>query len=409
MIRFAAVLWRSRFVRHTSVLFSSAIAANLVTVVGFLLLAQYFSPGTLGELYVFTASGGILTTIALMGYHHAVPLMSSVELGAALVAGLPLASLIVIALSPLSFLLTYWYLVAPFVVASLVGQVGEMVLVREQRARAIALLRVGVPVLAYGLSLASFAFFGDASVPLLTVQTVGVALGAVAYWYLALAPHAALGRFREGIGVLRDYARFPQYIGPGMIFNTVAYSLPVLVAGRFFSPETAALYNMGFRLVFAPMQMLGAAVTQVYTGRLSRRQQARADLFEGYAQLKLVLFATAALACLGVYILAPIAVDVLLADAWSPAATYARAMTPLMFAMVAIAPLGTLFQFTSQQQYLFRVHALSAFLSLGAFTSAIALHDFLVGVVVFSVLMTVRYLFILRKLDGLRAAAKWAS
>lgn len=402
-------LWSSRFVRHTGVLFSSALVANLITLAGFLLLAQYFSTGTLGELYMFTALCSIVTMLALMGYHHAVPLMTAAELGAALAAGMPLAVIIVLALVPLSMFATYWYLVTPFVVASLVSQVGEMVLVRDQRPREIALLRVGVPVIAYSLSFVSFALYGDESRALLTAQTLAGGIGALTYWRVTISGYVTGGNFREGVRVLKAYARFPRYIGPGMIFHTIAYSLPVLVAGRFFSPATAAVYNMGFKLIFAPMQMLGAAVTQVYTGRLSERQQSQRDLFEGYSQLRSALFVTGAVSCVSIYALAPVLVKLLLREEWAPAATYARALTPLMFAMVAIAPLGSLFQFTNNQRYVYRVHALSALVSVGAFGAALLLDEFLYGVVMFSLLMMVRYVFILRKLNNLYGTTQCTS
>lgn len=400
------LLIKSEFFRSSGILFLSSIASNIIALSGFLIMAKIYSADTLGQLYVFTAATGIITMFVLIGYQQAIPLMSDSDLGSAIRVGIPIAVVVTALTVPFLFFLDYWYLFAPIVLFSLIIQIGEMVLVRDRCTKQIALYRIVAPIILYIASIVCFYVYGDRIMPLLFAQITGTVIASWMYWNYAISRYFRDGNVRHGLEVLKKYVRFPKFIGPGMVFHSIAYNLPVIIAGQYFTMTTAATYNMAFKLTFLPMQMLGGAITQVYTGHLSERRKTERDIFDGFNRLRFALLITATVSCLGIYIFTPIFVKYFLSSEWADSVAYCYALIPLMFAMVAIAPLSTMFQFTDNQKYIFKVHATSLVISVLAFGSAAMYGDFLVGVVIFSMLMLVRYIFIYKKLNSIRSSKK---
>lgn len=393
---------QSSFFRASSALFASSILANLISLAGFILLSKYYDIDTLGTLFTLTATISIVNIVIVLGYQQAIPLMKDKEVSAFFVGLACALSFLYAATFPLWMLLESWLFLSSFVYLGVLSMVSEMIFVRDQQTIRIVLARVLFPIILYTLSIIGFYLYGDDLNALMNFQIMALFLRMFFFYRSVFKSYFKKVRFLNFIAVLRKYKRFPRYIGPGIIFSTVAYQLPIVVAGTFFSPVVAAEYNMAFRLAFSPVQMLGGAITEAYTQFLSARFRNRLYLFEGFRRLRVVLFCFGVASTLAVYFFMPLIVGIFLDDKWFDSIKYIYALLPLLFAVVSFAPVTAIFQFTNSQRYIFYIHLTSLLISGACFSAAIYYSNFWYGVASFSTVMFARYLYVLRKTNQVK-------
>jgi O-antigen/teichoic acid export membrane protein len=77
-------------------------------------------------------------------------------------------------------------------------------------------------------------------------------------------------------GAMRRYADLPLFGTWAALLNAVSWQLPVFMLTAFFTPAVAAQYALGFRVLQAPMSLVGGAIGKVFYQRAAEAHHAGA-------------------------------------------------------------------------------------------------------------------------------------
>lgn len=343
-----------------------------------------------GEYFSVVAISSIIAVLIHFGFAQAVPLMDEkeVRVGITILTGM---TLFLIAIGFVAAVFS-GYLFFVFLVSGIISFITliDAILIREGRVKPIAVLRICSPFLGFSSAIFSGYFLGDELDVLIGSYFFGMfvvilALFRYAIWSKLVRVHK--DQFRK---LIFSYSRFPRFIGPGLIFHTAAYNLPSIIGLHYFGGGVVAAYNLAYKIVLAPMTILGQAIGQAYISKLSHAYRNSNSLKAGI-RLDAVLFTIAFTVSVFVYVAFPWIAMIIFPEHYTEISAYAIALIPLVFSMIAIAPLANLLQFTGNQKKIFYMHTLSFMGSVTAFSIAIYLEDFLLGVVSFSWFMMARY------------------
>jgi O-antigen/teichoic acid export membrane protein len=105
---------------------------------------------------------------------------------------------------------------------------------------------------------------------------------------------------------------------------------------------------------------------------------------------------------LSTIVILPVFVEYFFDKKWMGSVDISINLLPLIFSLIAIAPLTNLFQFTGNQKEIFRLHFISLLIAIVSFYIAILKTDFLLGVIIFSILTLFRYIYIAFKLTSVK-------
>jgi len=71
-------------------------------------------------------------------------------------------------------------------------------------------------------------------------------------------------RWKKILAGIQRYKKFPIYGSWSILLGTSAWQLPILLLGAFFSPSIVGYYSLGFRILQAPMALIGNAIGKVF-------------------------------------------------------------------------------------------------------------------------------------------------
>lgn len=281
----------SAFVKATAALAGGTAGAQVLTVAALPFMTRLYSPKDFELLAVYLALLGILSAIACLRYEIAIPLPEADSEGAELLAVALLSTAFVSAMT-LAFCLLW-----PEGIASLLGV--------PRFADYLWLLPLGV--LMAGLY-AGFQYwasrrhrFGLVARSRLVQAGVGVGtqLGAgtagfapvgLLFGHMLYGGAGALGlalsAWRNDAVLFRSltwarlraravaYRRFPTYSTAEALSNSAAIQVPIILIAAFTIGPEAGFVLLASRVVGAPMQLVGSAISQVYLAHAPEEMRA---------------------------------------------------------------------------------------------------------------------------------------
>jgi O-antigen/teichoic acid export membrane protein len=374
-------------------LFISTAITNLVSLLGYFLLTKIYSMEVLGEFFSIFAAASIISVLIHLGFSQAIPLMDEeqVKIGLTSLVGVSIS----IVLFGMVLLMQSSYLFFVLFAAGILslGALLEVFLVREGNIKAIFIVRPAVPMISFLVCLFS-GWLLDGSRNLI-VGSYFLGMGmvmVVAYRYLISSLIIPL-KYSEVKSLILSFSNFPRFIWPGLVLHTTALSLPSIVGLNYFGGAAVASYNLAYKFVFAPMGLLGQAIGQAYISRLSKAYRGKVPLHTS-RKIDVVLFLVAATISILIFFIFPWVSELVFEENHAETSRYALALIPMCFAMLSVAPLTNLFQFTNNQKKILMIQFLTFLSSLFAFSMGVYLDDFYVGVLLFSLLALARYIFV---------------
>ncbi|VAW71122.1 hypothetical protein MNBD_GAMMA12-1273 [hydrothermal vent metagenome] len=381
---------KSDFIGKSSILFFATILANVLSLLGIIMLTKIYSMEILGEFFAVIAITSVLTILLHAGFIQAIPLMNEEELKVG-VSLLTVVSAIVFGLSLLCLLLSqYLFVLAMAAAISNLGALLEITLIREGRVRFIAAYRIALPISSFTLILIYSQSLTVNAYWLALSYYVGMLLLVLYSATLVLVPLLVKLKPVQVIKLIRTYNRFPRYIGPGLLFHAAAFNLPIFVGLHYFGGATISAYTLAYRFVIAPMNVLGQALGQAYTSKLSQLYR-HSNVLKTTFSLDSLLFSLAVIVSLLIYFIFPWVSQWLFDDNHIQISEYAFALIPLVFSMLSVAPLSNLFQFTNRQRMILGVQLITFLSSLASFFIGVLLNSFMTAVVIFSLMTLLKY------------------
>ena len=394
---------RTKFIFKVGNLLSGLVLTNIINFVGFLIIAKLFHVETLGQYYIFIAIATVMNIVITVGYPQSIPLLKNEELRDMYLSILLLASLLICIASPFIFLVydqALFLILYGFAQACL--SISQQVFIRDQLVYNINIMNGLNSVGNIFFILMGFHLYGNSLYHLILMTTLSVILVNIMIYVAFLKDYKFFQFYKFNINILWKYNNFSKYIGPGLILHTVAYQIPTLAAGYFFSPSIAAYYNMAYKLVYLPATLISSSISQVFVGRLSQKSRQNEGIFFGFTELSKYLILISTIFMTSLWIIVPKIIIVFFDDSWMGAIQISYALLPLAFALIAISPLSAVLQFTNNQLTILKLHTYSLLISILSFGLGIFLNNFIIGVYIFSIAMLIRYLGVLASLIKIR-------
>lgn len=140
--------------------------------------------------------------------------------------------------------------------------------------------------------------------------------------------------------LLRKYRRLPALLMPQTFVDAFRQNGLNLLIGQF-SVSALGQYSQASRLVQLPVGLVGSAISQVYFPRLATSPRHQLYQTVRGSVIKAILFG--AVPFILILVLSPTVFPLLLGAQWAEAGRYAQALVPALYAILASAPISTVF------------------------------------------------------------------
>jgi lipopolysaccharide exporter len=324
------------FARNVATLTGATAFSQLVVLAALPVLTRLFDPGAYGAAAVYASIVGLVVVVGTFRYELAIPLPrhDAGALHVAVAAFLALVAVTICAglLSPFVHAWlneetglseqTFSILVVVGVLTAGIYQVTNYWAVRKSKFGSIARTRIQQGLAGTGSQLVlGFAGFGALGliVGVIIGQCAGVFRLAVGMFTDCRVAGLRLHRRRLCWAISR-YRRFPLFDSWAGLLNVAGGQAPVLVFALLFSPVLAGYYALAYRILSAPLGLVGKAVSQVLLPRIveaNRYGQAGTEVLKLLSFLATLALPPFAIIAVVSFDLVPIAFGA----GWSPAAS----------------------------------------------------------------------------------------
>jgi len=401
-----------RFARSVAVLAGGTALAQGLLVLASPVLTRLYTPDDYGTMAVFLAVGSVLAMVSALRYDAAIPVPADGRAAADLVSVALLIVLLVSAATGLVLwladdLILRWSdvsngaaflrLLPLYVLAFGIYQVFNAWSVRIGAFTSLArsnLVQGAVTV----TSQITLGVSGLAAAGLILGSTAGQAGGAANL--VRLAWQRDRHSFR-GISLSRikraalAYRRFPLFGAPATLIDVIGLSMPLLVIAGLYGPAVAGWFALAQRLLARPVELLSAAVSNVYineTARLVREDPAA--LPAQFRKVVLSMFLVTGPFVLLAALLAPSLFPPIFGEDWAEAGVYVRMLAPMVLAHGMASPItGSLDILQRQDLYLVREVARIVLLSGAVATAVLFSAGAVVAILLLSVASVISYAF----------------
>lgn len=251
------------------------------------------------------------------------------------------------------------------------------------------------------------------------IQSIGTAVGQIAFGFVAPTPAGLLGGFTLGrlAGFLpllrhswtlisrpgpswsttvREYWRLPALLAPSALLNSLGSQIPLLAVAAIFGSHAAGEFGMAQRLVYIPVTLVGAAVAQVFAAELAKHvREGGVGAVRVYRRTSLQLAALALPVAVLIAVAGPWAVPFILGDAWVLAGELCVPLALLVGLSLVVMP-------TSQVYTIFQSPA-----SLAVDASRIVLLGIALAIIVGADLPLIESAWLLTIAQGVNYVATW--
>jgi O-antigen/teichoic acid export membrane protein len=349
----------------TAVLFAGTVAGQLIALLFAPALTRLYEPGTFGSYAVFTSILSVIAVVATLRFDLAIPVaktepdasalavLATGAIGLACIVAAVVAALsgalfsienefytaLYIGLLPLAVLLMAWSQVAAFVAT------------RQKAFSQLALSRL-VASLFGSITQTVLGLFQFGVIGLVSGFLTGIAAGILVFYrllYSTIVRFFVSGqrdRLRE---VAKEYRAFPLYSTWGALLNVLSYHLPLLIISRIFGSVITGYFSLSSRFIFIPLQLIGAAVGQVFLGNAAAAFKER-RLAAMVLRLFTILSGIALIVVLPCGCLAPEAFQLVFGAEWAPAGRFASYLTPWLAVLLTGTPLSSVTVVTHRQR-----------------------------------------------------------
>ena len=333
--------------RHATKLGAGTAASLAITLVAMPILTRIYGPEAFGLYGVFSA---LLTLAALVStgrYEQAIALPAAEHDAVTLVC---LCQRLVFGASCLACLtLPFRHIVADLLGEPAIAQwwwalppamwlAGQIQVTTAWAARTANYGRVAGARLALTIATVALQFGLMALGEFALLAALLAGLLAQYFWLRRVEGAVEIGSWSEMSLRATEYRRFPLYILPASLIDTLTFQLPLLLGGTWFGIGFAGMYSLATRIVGLPSTLVGNAFAQVFYQEFSRRNQsengARDFLFRTWLRL-------AAIGAIPMLLVAYFGESIflhVLGVEWVEAATIAVILTPMFFAMFISSP-----------------------------------------------------------------------
>jgi O-antigen/teichoic acid export membrane protein len=359
---------KGRFSRGVTAILSGTVVSRLIALATIPILSRLFAPEDFGILALFGMITATLGTL-INGRYEAAIVLPEKEEDAINVLGVCLGLCTIISLllgvvfyyysEPISIFfgapeLTLWLYWSPFCIWT----IGVFTALRHWSSRTDDFKGISIATIGdIGSMAATQIGLGLLFRGMLTGLMLGPYVGRlikalILTWRIAKADGKRIKRalnFPQARSQAVRYRHFPLYDLPASLLSTFSREMPTGILGVFFVTYWIGLYSIANRILTVPIQVLAAAIAQVYLPVASdAKKSGRLDVFtlsvfDRLLGISLTPMFIVALA-------APELIYILLGERWVLAGTILQYLMPSLLMVFIASPLTAIFSVLERQQ-----------------------------------------------------------
>ncbi|UJW76407.1 lipopolysaccharide biosynthesis protein [Rhizobium sp. SL42] len=352
---------RRSYWRAVLLVFSGTAAAQIIPILGSLVIARLFIPAEFGMFMTWFGLVQIGAVLSTGRFETALPLEENgapraQAASSALITAAAILSAVAITGACL------WPLYAPYLedvpstlialfVPAVAAAASVLILqswaASEGQFRALSMMRITQAAIITGLQIA-VGFVQPSAGTLAQAHLTGVVSGALLMAWKLRPPRLAEGR-RTLFNFWKRYRRFPIYALPAGTVNTAAAQLPLILISHRFGADIAGYVAMAFRMLGAPISLLGSAVLDVFKRRASESWRATGSCRGPYLETLTVLAAGSMVVTIAFYLVGVELFVFAFGPEWAEAGRVALILLPLFAMRFVSSPLSYTFFIAEKQ------------------------------------------------------------
>ncbi|MEZ9565608.1 lipopolysaccharide biosynthesis protein [Vibrio artabrorum] len=276
--------------------------------------------------------------------------------------------------------------------------ISENLLLRDQKMTLLALQRTSISMLVLLLisisgDLSTFYWAWGASLLVYMLLCIGYSL-----------PKSLMNMKLFSLSPVSPFFRKHKHhivkVGSAEVLAMVTNNLPVILINVWFSPVVAGYYAVVSRFCLAPIVIVGNAVRNSIFSSWSVDFRHSQFNYAEFSKVRRLLFVLGTVAVVGVFIFYPIVMQLGFNAEWVASVPTSRYLLPYLFMALAVCPLTVLELVYGSPRYFLRIQLEQFVVVLLAFGALpFLIHDYAYSVIAFSVLSSIRYLFIYVKVN----------
>jgi O-antigen/teichoic acid export membrane protein len=199
------------------------------------------------------------------------------------------------------------------------------------------------------------------------------------------------GIFQELLYLSKRYKDFPLFSSWASLLNVGTYKLPVLLMAVLFDSRVAGIITLAITVISVPISLISGSLSRVFFQKAAEQTRMKGDVGPLIRGIITRLFLFAIIPSFLLIAFARPLFELFFGELWSESGLFVQILTPLYLAMFVIAPVSTIF-FVMEKQSLCLLWQLVYFLvSLFSFIIGWVVGSYVLGVILFSCLGTLRY------------------
>jgi O-antigen/teichoic acid export membrane protein len=374
------------FLRKLFTLASGTIVGQAIVVASSPLLTRLFTPAEFGQFAVLAAVIAITGISICLRLEFAVPVVSSDEEAAALMAGAVLVAtinaivvaLLVLLLGPWLIvrvdaeLLAHWLWLIPLTIWIWgIGSVMNYWALRRGRYRVNGVNRM--------LTLGTQAG-GQLGLAVVGFGAPSLFLGYVLGYFVRLGHHLThlpavdrrllfvLHDPRLVWRTVRSNWRYPAFIAPSSLLHNICEMIPAIIIATIYGPAAAGLYALTQRIMNIPTKLLGEAASEVFLGE--GRALTGTALKQFFLRTTFFFLVLAICGMIPVLLFAQDFFAIVFGEGWRVAGLFAQLLMPLYIFRFVAHPISQLLNIMQKQHFHFIAYIFNFVATIVSFSMA---------------------------------------
>lgn len=196
-------------------------------------------------------------------------------------------------------------------------------------------------------------------------------------------------KFESVFELVKRYSHFPKQLLPSELLNVLAGSVPVIIITQYFGAHFAGVYAVAWALLMRPLSIIGDSLGMVYLKR-ANALKAQGKLFADVLLIQAILFAFLVVPIILLALFRNTIVEFIFGSEWLEAAEIILVLIPFVVIAFVNKPLIQSIVCLERLDVLLYYNIASILLRIGGLVlGLIYMGDFLIGLILFSVLSVI--------------------
>lgn len=383
-----SMIKKNKFLKGVLWITGGTAFAQFINAILSPIITRIYTPEEYGMLTIYIATVSIITITGSFMYELAIPIAEDEDSAVNIIA------LCIIILFALSLILTlflfmhgntvlrvfradallgYKYLIPIGVFFTGLYTIVVQYAYRKQNFKSISKTK-GYQSLSQGFIQITYTFISSGPLGLIAGRIIGQSAGFLSLGkplLLNFCENAKKVNITSMVTLAKRYIRFPLYLMPSQLLNTVSVYIPALFIGMLFQGEVVGLYGLANSMVNLPMTLLGSSVADVfyseaaYIGRKNptKLKKMSRKIFRQLFMIGLIPLFT-------LLLFGPVLFSIVFGNTWYEAGVFSRAIAFMVFARFIFTPISKVYVVFERQKESLYLNVLRLIFAVGVFLVA---------------------------------------